>query len=288
MAVVAVAGYVSAELKRQYDEGRVPYWTFRDSLQPVAMGIRRFITVAPGDMVGGLDIALDIPMDTTVDVTLGNPSAGQPGAPNLFTANAVLALGADGYFDFRNMTQADRPEMQVRSMPNVNEWPDPDVQLRWEGEAEQDDPEELYRYASAHVSVRDMSDGVNIGPFVANVNITSPENDGQLGLFRWVLWEPIGGLLGPQQPPEPADLHLVRIVSQRSVVWTHWVPGAANGFQYPSIPDGDGLRSGLPIGPLQLSVYSIKIDGNFSFENFTYDDLCRMRALSWSYVVFLN
>ena len=115
MAVVAVAGYVSAELKRQYDEGRVPYWTFRDSLQPVAMGIRRFITVAPGDMVGGLDIALDIPMDTTVDVTLGNPSAGQPGAPNLFTANAVLALGADGFFDFRNMTQADRPK--CRSVP---------------------------------------------------------------------------------------------------------------------------------------------------------------------------
>ena len=171
-------------------------------------------------------------------------------------------------------------------MPNVNEWPDPDVQLRWEGEAEQDDPEQLYRYASAHVSVRDMSDGVNIGPFVANVNITSLKMMGNSGSFV--------GFFGSQlavysvQPPEPADLHLVRIVSQRSVVWTHWVPGAANGFQYPSIPDGDGLRSGLPIGPLQLSVYSIKIDGNFSFENFTYDDLGRMRALSWSYVVFLN
>ena len=69
-AVVAVAGYVPAVMKLGYEEGQVPYWTFRDALQPVRMGMRRFVTASPGDVINGLNVELDIPMDQRAEVRL--------------------------------------------------------------------------------------------------------------------------------------------------------------------------------------------------------------------------
>ena len=37
---------------------------------------------------------------------------------------------------------------------------------------------------------------------------------------------------------------------------------------------------------MQLSIYSLIIDGRFEFEDFNFRDLNRIKSLSWSYVVF--
>ncbi len=287
LALVATAGYIPAVMKAGYEEGQVPFWTFRDALRPTHMGLRRFISGQPGDTIEEQDITLDIPLDQTVDVTLGNPSGGVRGAPNAFMAHAILSLGADGYFDFRYEIGGDRPSFEVGALPDLNTWPDPDVTIRWEGEAEQNDPSMLYRYAWATTSVRDMSEGVRIGPFVGTTDILEPRHQGSMNPFRWVEWRTLAGIEGAAAPTEPADIHLVRVANERSILWMHWVPGPANRFQYPQLPMEQNGQD-LPTGLLQLSVYSILLEGPFQFDDFTFNDINRMRSYSFSYVQFLR
>ena len=239
----------------------------------------------PGDTVEDLEVTLDLPMDLTTEVVLGNPSGGVRGAPDGYSVNPVLVLGADGYFDLRFLQAGETPRFEVSGLPDLTQWPDLDARMRWEGEAETTDPAELYRYAWAMSTVRDMTQGVRIGPFVGNVDILEPRHNGQMNAFRWVEWRGLPGVEGPMLPTEPADLHLARVVTQQSILWSHWIPGAANRFQYPQLPINDRDQD-LPSGPLQLSLYSLLIDGPFRFDDFTYDDLSRIRALSFSYVNF--
>jgi hypothetical protein len=287
VAVIATAGYIPALVKAGYENGQVPYWSFRDALQPIAMGIRRFVTASPGDDVAGLDIALDIPLDLAVQVTLDNPPGGARGAPSSYKARPILSLGADGYFDFRYETNSGGAVMRVEHLPDLTLWPDPDVTMYWEAEAEQLDPERPYCYSWAESSARDMADGVTIGPFVGTTAFVDPAQGGQLSAFRWVEWITHPGLDGPNAPTEPAHLHVVRVAAEGQLIWTHFLPGAVNRFQFPQIPLMGGVGGeDLPRGDMQLTIYSIIVDGRFEFEDFTFRDLNRIRSLSWSYVVF--
>jgi hypothetical protein len=240
-ALVAMAGYIPAVMKAGYDEGQVPFWTFRDALQPIRMGLRRFITGVPGATIDGLDIELDLLMDQTTEVELGNPSGGVRGAPDAYQAHCILELGPDGFFDLRYGIAGGNPRFEVGALPRVHDWIDDDVTIRWEGEAEQTDPAQLYRYAWAMTRQRDVTRGVRIGPFVGNTEILEPRHEGTMNAFRWVEWRGLAGVDGPMQPTEPADVHLARIVSDRTILWAHWVLGAANRFQYPQlIPENGG------------------------------------------------
>ncbi|MEE2755310.1 MAG: IPT/TIG domain-containing protein [Myxococcota bacterium] len=286
-AVVAMAGYIPAVMKIGYEEGQVPYWTFRDALQPIRMGLRRFVTASPGDRFDDIEIALDLDMDARADVRLGNPSGGVRGAPDLFRVHAIIDLGSDGFFDLRYPLSGDTTQFEVDALPNLNEWPDMGISLRWEGEAEQTNQDELYRYAWAVTSVDTLDEVVTIGPFVGNIEILEPRHQGQMNPFRWVEWRGIAGIDGAMSPTEPADLHLSRVISGQTTLWTHWVPGAANRFQFPQLGAG-AQDQDLPEGPLQLNLYSLLIDGPFEFDDFTFNDLNRLKAYSFSYVTFRN
>ena len=287
VALIATAGYMPALVKAGYENGEVPYWSFRDALQPIAMGIRRFVTASPGDALEGLDIALDIPLDQRVMVTLDNPPGGARGAPSSYKARPVLALGADGYFDFRYETDSMGAQMRVDYLPDLTLWPDPDVTMYWEAEAEQLDPASPYCFSMAETSIRDMSEGVTIGPFVGTTAFVDPDFGGELNAFRWVEWITHPGLRGPDNPTEPAHIHVVRVAAEGQLVWTHFLPGAVNRFQFPQLPiQGEAGGTDLPRGEMQLSIYSLIIDGRFEFEDFNFRDLNRIKSLSWSYVVF--
>jgi hypothetical protein len=252
------------------------------------MGVRRFVTGSPGDVLDGVDVQLDIPLNQTVQVNLINPSGGVPGAPDTYLARPILALGADGYFDFRYEQPSPEHRFMVRALPDMTRFPDPDVSIYWEGEAEQANPDLPYRISWASTSVRDMSDGVDIGPFVGTTVVVEPSAGGRMSPFRWVEWTTHQGVDGPGRPTEPADLHVVRVSNETSQIWMHIVPGAVNRFQFPQLPfpeEGEML-SDLPEGRLQLSVYSVSIEGPFEFDDFTFQDLGRVNTYSWSYVLF--
>ena len=287
VALVATAGYIPALVKAGYENGDVPYWSFRDALQPIAMGLRRFVTAAPGDALDGLDINIDIPLDQTVTVTLDNPSGGARGAPGSYKARPILSLGADGYFDFRYQVDSMATRMRVEYLPDLTLWPDPDVTMYWEGEAEQLDPGFPYCFSLSETSVRDMSEGVTIGPFVGTTAFVDPRMGGELNAFRWVEWITHPGVQGPDSPTEPAHIHVVRVAAEGQLIWSHFLPGAVNRFQFPQLPlQAEPGGTDLPRGEMQISIYSLLLDGRFEFEDFNFRDLNRIKSMSWSYAVF--
>lgn len=90
-AVVAVAGL--------YDPAQDPSGTGVSGFEPFAMGVARGILVGPGEVVTGVDLIIDIPLDTAVRVDLDNPPArNSPGwvGPGYYTIKPFIDLGGEG------------------------------------------------------------------------------------------------------------------------------------------------------------------------------------------------
>ncbi len=288
LAIVATAGYVPIAAKEAYDRGETGYWTLRDALVPIAMGLRRFIGAAPGDTIEDLEVHLDRPLRMTVPAVIDNPPGAVRGAPDRFTIRPVLSLGAEGWFDFRYEQSAGEPRMRFRAMPDLSAWPDLDVTMFWDAEATQTDPTQPYNYAVAEAEVRDMRNGVVISPMVGTTRFTDPVDGGVLSPSRWVEFQVHPGYDRPDAPSEPADFHLVRVTRDGQIIWSQVVPGAVRRFQFPRLPPpepGD-VYADLEGGLLQMSILSVLVSGEFQFDDFTYNDFGRMLSYSFSYVAF--
>lgn len=286
IAVIVTAGYVQTAIKEGYDRGDFGYWSFRDAIEPIAMGLRRFVTAAPGDEIDGLRVVVDRPTRMSVQVRLQNPPGGVFGAPDRFTARPVLDLGAEGFFDFRFDQSADVPRMRFESLPDLTAWPDADVTMLWEAEATQSDPTLPYAYSFAETEARDMRDGVTIGPIVGTTATVEPGAGGVLGAFRWVEFVVHPGTEGPS---EPADFHQIRVTRGGQLVWTRLVPGAVTRFQFPALPaapEGGAFADLGGLDEMQMTILSVIVNGEFEFDDFTYNDFGRIRSYSYSFSSF--
>lgn len=91
-AVVAVAGL--------YDPARDPQSNGVSGFEPFALGVTRGILVGPGELVAGVDVVVDIPLDAAALVELdGSPPLGAPG-PFDRLLRAWVDLGSDGAISF--------------------------------------------------------------------------------------------------------------------------------------------------------------------------------------------
>jgi len=91
LAVVAIAGL--------YDPANDPSGLGVTGFEPFAMGVARGILVGPGENVTGIDIVVNIPLDTAVQVDLDKPPArGTPGfaGPLYYTVRPFIDLGGEG------------------------------------------------------------------------------------------------------------------------------------------------------------------------------------------------
>lgn len=91
LAVVAIAGL--------YDPSLDPSGQGVSGFQPFAMGIARGILVGPGEDVIGVDVVVNIPLDTAVNVALDQPPLlDTPGfnGPNQYTIRPFLDFGGEG------------------------------------------------------------------------------------------------------------------------------------------------------------------------------------------------
>ncbi len=293
LAIVATAGYVPVVTVDEYNRGEATWWELRDAVQPIAMGLRRFIGAAPGDQIDDLEVHIDRPLRMTVPAVIDNPPGAVRGAPDRFTIKPILSLGAEGWFDFRYDQSAGEPRMRFRAMPDLAAWPDLDVVMFWDAEATQTDPTLPYNYAVTDVEVRDMRNGVVIAPMVGTTAITSPADGTALGRDRWVEFQVHPGYDRPDAPSEPASFHLVRVSRMGQVIWTQVLPGAVNRFRFPELPEpeGDEVFADVAVleegGVLQMSILSVLVDGEFEFDDFTYNDFGRLRSFAFSYISFL-
>jgi len=113
LAVVAVVGL--------YDPARDPFGNGTAGFEPFAMGVARGVLVGAGEDVVGVDIVVNIPLDTAIQVDLDKPptldSAGWPG-PNNYKIRPFIDLGGEGVIQM-NVNGLLRPDL---SYPRPNEF----------------------------------------------------------------------------------------------------------------------------------------------------------------------
>ena len=88
----------------------------------------------PGDVLSDVNIDVDRLRSESTDVVLDNPPGGGGQAPNTYLARATLDLGSDGYFDLGVQTQDTNATIRLFGLPQIEDWPENHVRMRWEGE----------------------------------------------------------------------------------------------------------------------------------------------------------
>jgi hypothetical protein len=270
LAVVVTAAYVRRADLQAYTEGRLGYWDMRANVIPKAMGVRRFISVSPGESAENLEIDINHRLDLDVPVTLGNPSGGVPGAPDHYEVTALLDFGAEGYWELDSKADGPTAQLHVQYLPDLEAGWDPDIVYQWIGEANTQTGAG-YPYAMAFQEVRDVRNGVTIGPFVGTPEPVHPTDMGTLDGDRTISWTVQPGVTGPT---EPAQVNLIQITDSRGLpLWTYVTPGPVTQYTLPVLPD-EIVPGGLsPDQPMYMTIVPMILDREFHFDDFTLDDL---------------
>lgn len=280
LAVVVTAGYVPEILLQTYrEQGGSSWFTLRDSLLPLAMGHRRYLTVSYNRVLEDLQVTIDRPLALDVPVLLDNPSAGGEGAPTVFEARPVLHYGAEGYYALDGQVMGDSPSLRATTMPDLRDW-EPDIDLRWIGVAR---TETWNPYTMTYHRQRDLEGGVVIGPFVGVPEMLTPMEEGaSLGPTRRVSWQLMPGLRGPTTQ---ADVNVVALTMPTGIpLWTWVTPGPIMTLDLPPLPV-QLMPGGVIPGEMYLYVEPLILSERFNFSDFTYGDLGSRRSVSSRYLL---
>ena len=275
LAVIATAGEMDKELLRAFEQGEIGYWDMRLNLRPLSMGMRRFISAGPGQEIDGLDVVLDHPMDFVIPVDLDNPPRGPEGGPEFYAVLPRLNLGAEGFWELDVQAVSVEPGLVLRSMPQRDGWA-PDITYYLLGIAFSATADNTPMTITIE-ETRDVDAGVFITPFVGSPFHIDPAPGGQLNPDRIVTWGVYDGIDGPIAPP---SANLVQIeapaLGPPKPLWFYVTPSLVTEFEFPVLP-----LNPLGEGVMFLNIFPFIIDGEFDFEEFTYDDLGSFRWKSW-------
>jgi hypothetical protein len=278
VAIIVTVAEIDRDLLKDYQDGEVDYWTMRQGVRPIAMGLRRFISASPGQEIDGLDVNVDHPMDLIIPIDLDNPPRGGANGPQFYAVLPRLNLGAAGFWEIDSQAVALEPNLSLRSMPRMEGW-DADIEYYLIGIAFTDSADQLPMSISIE-ETRDVDAGVFITPFVGTPFFINPAIGGELGLDRRVVWGVDDGFDGPIRQPSG---NLVRIsepaLGPPKPLWFYVTPSLVTEFDMPVLPEAAGT-AGLGAGIMYLEISPFVSRGAFNYEDFTYDDLVDWKA--WS------
>jgi hypothetical protein len=284
--IIVSVGFVAIETWEAFQEETINYWAFRRELIPRAMGYTPFLTGYPGDVLDDIHVEVDRPRLEQTDVVLDNPPGGVGQAPNTFLARATLDLGADGFFDLGVQSQDTVPTLRLFGLPQIADWPENHVRMRWEGEAFVT-PDEIVtanRFSWSSITTDTVEPVTVIGPFLPTTEVIEPSFESVVQVPVEIRWIEHPGV-EPERTQEIAHLHYLNLSNQDGLVWTGWLPGALDTVTPPiAVPP---LSEQLPdLNLYYLSVFSALANEPFSFDDFSFSDLGGLRAYSWSFTRF--
>lgn len=284
VALIVTAAEIDRDVLKSYQDGDIDYWTMRQNIRPLALGLRRFISASPGQQIDGLDVDVDHPLDLIVPVDLDNPPRGGLGGPQFYAVLPRLNLGAAGYWEIDTQAVALEPNLSLRSMPRLEGW-DADIEYYLIGLAFSDTADQTPMSISIE-ETRDVDAGVFITPFVGTPFFINPVVGGTLGLDRHVVWGVDDGFDGPIVQPSG---NLVRIsepaLGPPKPLWFYVTPSLVTEFDFPVLPQDAG-SAGLGAGLMYLEISPFVARGAFNYEDFTYDDLVDWKAWSVGVTTF--
>ena len=282
LAIVATAVEMERAVLAAYDASEIPYTDLRASINPLAMGLRRFISASPGDQINGIGVEIDHPMDLTIPVDLDNPPAGGEFGPQVYGVLARLNLGAEGYWELDTQGASLDALLTLPNMPRLDGW-DADLSYFFVGIAQSPTRETNFQpWAVTVEDTRDVEAGVLITPFVGTPFFHTPSNGGDLGLDRHVSWGVHEGIDGPITMPS-ANLVTVEepAMGPPKPLWRYVTPSQITEFDMPVLPEAAGA-AGLGGGVMFLTVYPFHIGMDLDFDEFTYDDIAQYSWKAWA------
>jgi len=274
LAVIATAAHVPHGSLVDYQEDLISYQSLRALSFPVAMAYQRFVSASPGRQISGIELRLEHPLDQQLMVELDNPSGGTVEGPGLYEVRVFLDFGSEGYWQLEPGSQGPNHRLPVGSLPDISTW-DPDLSLLWQGIARNDGP--LWQpYTITFEHSRDFGESLSIGPFIGTPRIIHPQDGGALGDDRLIRWTTFPGISGPTETPH---IQLLNISSSTGIaLWSHLLPGGVDQYTLPDLP----FELGEADAGLYLSFSSVRVDGEFNYDDFAFRDLYLERRKSFS------
>lgn len=238
-----------------------------DSLfTPVAMGITRGITTSPEISATGKDIAIDIPLDVTVPVTIDSPlSFGGALATN--SVYAWLELGAEGFVPNANNWNPGAVSSRSTSLsfPNFPRLDGTNFIFLNESKGTENYPRSYYFRRQPG----ELTAGVTIGPLLPAPELI-PLPTPWTGTISWTM-----------APGAVPDLHNVVILrptfTGNVTVWSMVLPGTENRVVVPqaAVDKLNREEAGASLFVAILSSRSPK----FAYNQWTYETLA---GIDWS------
>ena len=247
--------------------------TATEEFRPTRMGVARYLTAADGGSYE-VDIPLDIPLSSDIDLKFDGVPMEGTGAPNLNTAILYLDLGIDGIYgpvqDYTGTSEV----MKIDALGQMSgDLSDANYMILAQASLDQGVPvsqafvHDIVELNTTHVTP----------PMVSTLDFITPPPSGvpQDGLVQW-------DLHGMHQP----DLYYIYLETMMGeTIWEIFLPGDAMSFQFPDFPDFDpddfDEDAGVPF-PYPGGMFSLVAIGfgkpGLSADDFSYDDLNALTA----------
>jgi hypothetical protein len=287
LAVIATAGRILRSVYVQFQNGEIDHMTFREQLEPISMGMRRFISAREGEEINGLHIEIDHPLDFIIPVDLDNPPLDRVNGPSVYAVLPILNLGGEGFWQFYGTAVDLTPNLSLNLMPRLAGWED-DLRYYFVGLAINPNSQSQSPLTITTHQTRDVAAGVLITPFVSPAKPINPVEDGTLGVDRLLAWSNYEGFDG--NPTAPAEAMVVSISEPAfgppKPLWKYVVPPGINQVEIPVLPTTAGEGTGLNGGAMILQMNPFISESGFNYRDFNYFDINGSRWKSWGVTQF--
>ncbi len=285
LAVVVTAGRVMRIYLTEYQAGNMDYLTFRDQLEPSAMGVRRFVSAREGETIEGLHVEIDHPLDYIIPVDLDNPPLDRVNGPSVYAVLPILNMASEGFWQLYGTAIDLTPNLSLNTMPRLAGWED-DIRYIFVGLALNPNTPSQTPLTITMEETRAVDAGVLITPFVSPAKPINPVEDGTLGPARILAWSSYEGFDGPMRQ---ADAMVVSIAEPAlgppKPLWKYVVPRGVNQVEIPILPTTSG-EAGLNNSYMILQMNPFISESGFDYNDFTYFDINGSRWKSWGVTSF--
>ena len=279
LAIIVTVGQIQRVLLTAYQNEEIDYWTMRNSLSPLSMGVRRYVSARSGEVTTDLHVEVDHPLDLDAPIDFDNPPFELSSGPEYYATFPNLNFGAEGYWDLGTVTTSNIPNLTLRKLPRLDGWGS-DVMYYLINQAMSYSRNRTP--ASVNIAeVSDLTQGALITPFAPAAIFVDPLPDGMLNVNRTLSWRLSDGYDGPMLSPSAIVIQVGEPNLGGTIpLWRYVVPPDVTEVEFPELSATAG-DTGLNGGSMVLTILPFLAEGRFEYDDFTYLDINGLRWESY-------
>ena len=271
LAVVVTVGRIERVTLTSYQNEEIDYWTMRDAMTPLSMGVRRYVSARSGETTSGLHVEVDHPLDLETPIDFDNPPYEPGPGPSYYAILPRLNFGAEGFWELDTQAFELDPNLTLRQIPRLDDWGS-DVQYFLINFAFT--PSANNTPMSINIAeFSDLTQGALITPFAPAAIFVDPLPEGTLNTERTLSWRLTDGYDGPMVAPSATVIEVAEPSLGGPVpLWRYVVPPGVTEVEFPVLSAAAG-ETGLNGGFMLLNILPFLAEGRFEYDDFTYLDI---------------